>query len=134
MVPAVVVRVKARPRVAVRAPVDAVASEVDVRGCVALRVSKPEASVEEADPAARLAEVEVGVAHDPRATVVDIVVGVRVLRWLLAGESRLDVEDVVTLGKLRHRFQRHVDKHAVDDPEVSRGWHLSSRSSRDSSS
>ena len=85
MIPAVVVRVEVGAGVAVGAAVDAIAQEVDVRRLVEQRVRASQARVQQADPAARQAEVEVRVADNPRAAVLDVI-----LRRLLGGDPRFD--------------------------------------------
>lgn len=118
VVPAIVIGIESGTAVVRADAVDAVASEIDVRRTVEVDMRKPHPGIQKPYPTTGLAQIEIRVAHDPRTAVLNVVIGVRILRWDRAGVVGFNKQDIGPSRKLLHRTERHFHGHCVDEPET----------------
>ena len=93
-----------------------VGGDRDVIRRVEQHVRRAHAGVEQADPARRLAEVEVRIGEDLRPGVIHVVGRVGVGGRLGGAVGQLEVLDLVGVGELADGLQRQAGVHALDEP------------------
>ena len=115
MIPAIVIGI----RDAIACPVGAVEGKADLIWVVEENMACSDAAIQKADRSASpdIRQVEIGIADDAGAAVIDIVLVITIGGRGRFGQFRLDVEDVVALGQGADLACRQGHEQRIGKPE-----------------